>query len=939
MQRSAHAMRRRERDSSAAAWPGLLFVACLLFALVLAPGCTRRFFRQDADEEVAALLEEKGNPVQWPLIDYWIYPHPYARFADLTGNPDFPPMPPDDPAAWELSPHPQKPKWIAELSGTGYLDLLEQYDTANRELRKQSPVQEGIPSAVASVINQNPDQKAPGMEPEEKPLVGQTWPRWNRDKPYLLNLDQCLELAVVNSREFQSRRENVYLAALPVTLQRFNFLPQFLATQNAVRQWSGAGSPEGRSNTGTINSNVGFTQLFSTGALLVLRIANQTVIDFSSNKGPTLSQSTAVLDLTQPFLRGGGFAVTLEPLTQAERDLLYEMRSYNRFTREFYVNIAGGQQITVGGGGGGDFGGLGLDLAVAGAARAVGYYPTLRNLMAVQVERSNVESLESLFKFFQAFAEGGGYSKLQVDQVEQDLNSAKLTLLQAEITYQDNLDQFKIQLGIPTDLPIELDLAALEPITKQIRAYQKLETQFRQVLVDLEQLESAPDASARIRGFIRKLIRESALTQDTAFKAEFLDRFDRWQALNDPSGVAAGRLGDLTGLLLAAPGQGTSAAIPGVFVPRQSKMLEMLEEMRQRRQKLLDAKDEADNQGKPFPAESLAELQQLTISVDHAELELVLSVFEQTSFADAGADARARQLRRDLYRRILYRFALLLEEARVERLKILESEWPELPAVRLNEADLLDVPLEEAQTLAGDVALRNRLDLMNRRAEVVDSWRKIAVFANSLMGTFDVRYNANVFTPPLTVGQPVNFKGSNATHQLIFNTELPLVRQFERNQYRASLIAFQRQRRNLQSTEDQILFQVRQSIRQLRQLEEQFKIQQRNLQLSLYRVDNALEVLRAPPAPGEQRDAATAAAALTDQLLRAQQSVPRAQNGLYQTWVNFLTTRMRLYRDLELLQIDTRGVWINDAPANGDPDESLQQPGREPADGGTGQPN
>ena len=45
------------------------------------------------------------------------------------------------------------------------------------------------------------------------------------------------------------------------------------------------------------------------------------------------------LSIVQPFLRGGGRAVTLENLTLAERNLLYEIRSFARFRQEFFVAV------------------------------------------------------------------------------------------------------------------------------------------------------------------------------------------------------------------------------------------------------------------------------------------------------------------------------------------------------------------------------------------------------------------------------------------------------------------------------------------------------------------------------------------------------------------------------------------------------------------------
>jgi outer membrane protein TolC len=168
----------------------------------------------------------------------------------------------------------------------------------------------------------------------------------------------------------------------------------------------------------------------------------------------------------------------------------------------------------------------------------------------------------------------------------------------------------------------------------------------------------------------------------------------------------------------------------------------------------------------------------------------------------------------------------------------------------------------------------------------------------------------------MVIGQGLNFDGNNTRHQIIFNTELPLVRRIERNEYRASLIAYQRERRNLQAVQDTIMLQVRSRVRRLQQLEETYKIQQRALLLIYSQVSQSREQLQAPPEPGVARDTAAAAGTATLQLLQAQRSVPQAQTSLYTTWISYQITRMELYRDLELMQIDSRGVWIDDYSSN-----------------------
>lgn len=212
-------------------------------------------------------------------------------------------------------------------------------------------------------------------------------------------------------------------------------------------------------------------------------------------------------------------------------------------------------------------------------------------------------------------------------------------------------------------------------------------------------------------------------------------------------------------------------------------------------------------------------------------------------------------------------------------------------------------------------ALTNRLDLMNVRAQLVDAWRQVAVFANALLGAFNVEYRMSSSTPP-GLAMPLNFSGSRTTQQLILNGELPLVRLRERNDYRANLINYQRARRILQRAEDQVAFDTRGEIRQLRQQEETYRIQQRQVELAYLTVENSLDTLKAPPAPGAVQDVAIRAATLTNQLIQAQASLYRAQIAMTTIWITYLNTRLQLYRDMELMPLDARGVWTDELTAS-----------------------
>ncbi|MCS7047586.1 MAG: hypothetical protein NZO58_14610, partial [Gemmataceae bacterium] len=105
----------------------------LAIGLLLNTGCTRRFYRNQADREVAAILGEKNVIPNAIIENYHPYPDDRARFADPT-NPDRPPMPPDDPYARFLAPNPQKPRHagVGRIEGDGYLRLLAAWDAENR---------------------------------------------------------------------------------------------------------------------------------------------------------------------------------------------------------------------------------------------------------------------------------------------------------------------------------------------------------------------------------------------------------------------------------------------------------------------------------------------------------------------------------------------------------------------------------------------------------------------------------------------------------------------------------------------------------------------------------------------------------------------------------------------------------------------------------------
>src|SRR5262249_49212582 len=132
---------------------------------------------------------------------------------------------------------------------------------------------------------------------------------------------------------------------------------------------------------------------------------------------------------------------------------------------------AGGGRAAVGIGQGSRLGAI-----LPGAPLTAGYLPTLLLAAQIPITRQDLQDLGEILKLFRAFAEpeGGDLSQLQVDQAEQQLLQERSTLLRNEFDYRESLDQFKLQLGLPTDLPLELDDTPIRPITRQLQRYESV---------------------------------------------------------------------------------------------------------------------------------------------------------------------------------------------------------------------------------------------------------------------------------------------------------------------------------------------------------------------------------------------------------------------------------------------------------------------------------
>ncbi len=242
-----------------------------------------------------------------------------------------------------------------------------------------------------------------------------------------LTIGEALRLAVAQSRTYQFRKETLYLSALTLTKERYEFSPQFFGTSTATVLRNDDGSSEG-----SVRSRVGVGQFLKTGARLGASLANDIFRYYAGDPSRTVSSIISV-NLLQPLLRGAGAEVAAENLTQAERNVVYEVRGFSRFQNTFAVDIV------------------------------IAYFRLLQQKDTVRNEYNTYKNLVLSRERSQALARDR-LPQYQVDQAQQDELRARNRYILAIERYQDGLDAFKTALGLPLGVELQLDDHAMDEL-------------------------------------------------------------------------------------------------------------------------------------------------------------------------------------------------------------------------------------------------------------------------------------------------------------------------------------------------------------------------------------------------------------------------------------------------------------------------------------------
>jgi outer membrane protein TolC len=265
----------------------------------------------------------------------------------------------------------------------------------------------------------------------------------------VLNLEQALNIGIHSSRSYQSRKEQLYLSALSLTLARHQFTPLFSAEGNVnyggetehpvtvgIDQVTGQPIPIVSDNlveqqriaaSGSINAS---WLIRDVGRITTALTAD--FIRFVTGDPRTTSQSQLVATFARPMLRNAGFKAEMEALTQAERQTLYDLRDFTRYRKDFAVQIA------------------------------TAYYGVLGNRDVVRNNYLNLQSSRKNAERSRALAQEGRITQSDLGRLEQQELSAESVWVNSVRSYQQALDNFKLQLGLAIDTNLVLDDHELE---------------------------------------------------------------------------------------------------------------------------------------------------------------------------------------------------------------------------------------------------------------------------------------------------------------------------------------------------------------------------------------------------------------------------------------------------------------------------------------------
>ncbi len=938
----------------------------ILAAVLLEAGCGRSLYRRQADRESHYLVREKSIGTPWEIPEnYTVQPDPRSRFFDPTPT-DHPILPPAGPQLYayslpipgrprstdaEVVPAPQPngtqsnspsdspsnspsdgeplplPKDLTNAPGPVPRNLADEGGSdvalvAHQEELEMAPPPEA-PAEPESSVDSPPNPVAEIGDPFDDDISVVTESRsdvkgfieqridqryWNdmpkqclarmvdfasvRDEyartfgtapsPAMMSqaprmsFEDLFELALLNSREYQRQKELLYEAALTLSLERFAYATKFTVRGTTVDTTYTHRRVDGI----TVNSLAAPTsltgdKLLATSGTLVGQFANSVVMTFNGPSGFAADVSSEILlDFTQRVFQRD---ILLEPLIQSERDLVYAARRYARFRKEFFFDVAST------------------------------YYNILLTYRRVEIDAQNYFS--QALNFQQARAEisseiTNAPNVVFYNQYEQGVLTARSTLIRQCLQLEDELDQMKLTLGLPTETLIDVDLTELEQLTlrdmievnrEQVRRWQaRLETLRAKALTANHADILTADYSLAER-LISWFLQRRRIDPNVAEPVELYQIRARFR-------LDAARLE--AGLQREALAESQTATPPKqriLIFQRQIDMIDAQLLLLQRQGQFAtrsnvvhEVLDKARSKYRQTRLEFDGLQEDLNKALEHnPDDTVIIGLIDRATRTLAELDTITQDLDD-----VLFGGPVNMVEPAETLARTRELEAYTQAAFQAAEHGLppIDISADEAMI----TSLVQRLDLMNERGTLADRWREIKIAADELKSRLDLQASQAIGTEK---NRPFSFSTDNSQTRVGLTWDLPLNRKRDRNLYRRTLINYNVGIRDLQQYEDTIKLNVRRQLRNLEQARVQYPISVAQAALAEEQVlSTRLQLILGMPG------------VRAPDLLLAYNDSREALSAMVVRRIGYIVERARFALELEAMMLDDTGFWpeIND---------------------------
>ena len=931
-------------DARVAGRRWLVFATC---GWLFCCGCSRSFWRTQADFDGYNLLSQKQFSPLWVLPRTSVEPDPRSRFYDQDDR-DKPPLPPDDPAASRYM------EWVNGMRGYKSWHKFGQNMTVENP---QWMAQFGLAPDTFHDSYILSDGVTYGTDPTALP-TGDT----ARLVPTIENLTlaQTIELASIHSRDYQTQIESLFLSSLQLSLDQFQFQARYLfgrAPAGPSASLPGTSVPTGILNNSTIpgvNDGLGFattagvSQILPTGGQWIVGIANNTLWLFSGGNQQATSQSLLSYSLVQPLLSGAGRKFFLENLTFSERKVLYDVRTLARYRKYFFadtvVNTGGGsvsspQSISAASGASVSNPAVistnaGISVAAGSTAGSTaanglataGYLGLLFQLQQVLNQHDNVELLRTQTERLRELVAQTPFRRLPEGALQAGIEFPEG--LAKKIDYSPNIRRLRWKDADDMSDRERDELLKLSDDPAYQTAIVELFEQLRIGVTTLDYLQVATNLTqSELRERQLKLAYDDEIDQFKFFLGLPIDMqitIDRSMLkpfeLTDPKLIETeGRIVSFVRALSQPDDDDPKIEELRFIVDRFAKLADRV---RADGIDLVEGDIKRVQENMPNRLSTLLwdeskEMTEVTFERDRLIYTNVRSSFEEVQQQIEQWESRLENP--DITQKERQRILGAVKDNREELLLVVQNLRVLQTGLRSELITLakFDMTLEEAV----EQALEHRMDLMNARGRVMDARRNMEVAANRLEAILNVVGQGSLNTIP-GGSHPLDFRGASSTFQVGLQMTAPLDQVQVRNAYRSAVVNYQQARRAYMLLEDQVKYDVRTSWRQLLLNRQNFELTRKNLRQAALQYDiNVANNLN--PKQNVAGQAGTTNLGQTGiNLLNALGALLTAQNNLIQIWVNYERNRINIYRDMDIMQIDERGLWIDPVYQNLDGGDS-----------------